>query len=292
MASISLKQLEAFAQVAKLGSFKNAAAVLNTTQPNISNRINTLENRLGQIIMERDAGSVRLTPIGKQLLGKTQDVLSAVDNLMVAAENPSLFEGVLRLGVTETIAHSWLGEFLNAYSAEFHHITVDLTVDLSEALATMLTKGIIDLSFQSGPFDQETTQQVRLGDVPLVWVASPDMKLKGMKISSEMMSEIVILSHARNTVPFQQTEKHFADLKQPVRLVPSTSLAACLHMTLQGLGVACLPRAIVEDPLKAGTLHLLNYHWAPDDLKFEARIKDANAPHHVNEAIRLAAETV
>lgn len=52
MAQINLKQIEAFVQVADLGSFRRAADRLNTTQPNISTRIQALETQLGLSLME------------------------------------------------------------------------------------------------------------------------------------------------------------------------------------------------------------------------------------------------
>ena len=58
---INLKQLEAFVWVADLGSFRKAADRLNTTQPNVSSRIALLEGAMKRKLMERDAGSVRLT---------------------------------------------------------------------------------------------------------------------------------------------------------------------------------------------------------------------------------------
>ena len=73
----NLKHIEAFLAVADLGSFRRAAERLNTTQPNISNRISQLEDRLGLRLMERDAGSVRLTPRGQALLAPARQVLGA-----------------------------------------------------------------------------------------------------------------------------------------------------------------------------------------------------------------------
>lgn len=55
--------------MANLDSFRRAAERLNTTQPNISNRIAQREAQLGVVLMERDAGSVRLTRKGKALPG-------------------------------------------------------------------------------------------------------------------------------------------------------------------------------------------------------------------------------
>jgi len=288
MAQISLKQLEAFVQVAKQGSFKRAAIALNTTQPNVSARISNLELQLNQTIMERDPGSVHLTAVGAELLVKSQKVLSAVEELIILAETPNLFQGVMRLGVTETIAHSWLSDFLNKFNHAFNNVTVDLTVDLSERLSAGLKNGSLDIAFQSGPFESKVAYSTDLGEVPLIWVASPSLANSEIKWTAEAISQYVILSHSKNTKPFQQLEKHFVKSGQRVRLVPSTSLAACLQMTLQGIGIACLPEAIVKNALETGELIRLDYQWTPDALKFEARINDAKTPHYVKEALKLA----
>ena len=82
---INLKQLEAFVWVADLGSFRKAADRLNTTQPNVSSRIALLEGAMKRKLMERDAGSVRLTSKGIQMLDYARKVLQAADAFADAA---------------------------------------------------------------------------------------------------------------------------------------------------------------------------------------------------------------
>ena len=99
--NFNLKQIEAFLWVSDLGSFRKAADRLNTTQPNISSRIAALESVLNVRLMERDAGSVRLTSKGREMLELAREILRTTDNFIEAASQSSLLNGVLRLGVTE-----------------------------------------------------------------------------------------------------------------------------------------------------------------------------------------------
>ncbi|MFD2854384.1 LysR family transcriptional regulator [Seohaeicola zhoushanensis] len=117
--AVTLKQLEAFVWIADLGSFRAAAERLNTTQPNISARIAALEEILNVTLMERDAGSVRLTPRGRDLLDHARAVLRQTEALIAASGQKALFDGTLRLGVTEMIVHTWLKDFLRALRAQF-----------------------------------------------------------------------------------------------------------------------------------------------------------------------------
>lgn len=291
MSSITLKQLEAFVQVAKLGSFRKAASALNTTQPNISARISKLEEQFGQTLMKRDPGSVALTNHGKHLLEKSQRVLTAVDDLLASTQSKTLFEGTLRVGVTETIAHSWLGEFLSSMAESFPNVTLELRVDISSELTRVLNENEIDLALQNGPFREESANPIHLGTYSLTWVAAPNYAMPEGKLSKQQIAEHSILSHSRDTAPFQQLEEHFRSTSIAARLVPSNSVTACLEMTRQGIGIACLPSAIVQGELDRGTLVELDYQWVPDSLKFEARYNQDFVSHYVKEAANIAAET-
>ncbi|MEM7318903.1 MAG: LysR family transcriptional regulator [Pseudomonadota bacterium] len=288
MAQISIKQLEALVQVADLGSFRRAADKLNTTQPNISSRISGLETQLGVRLMDRDAGSVRLTPMGDVLLPKARQILHALDDFLVSAENDALFEGVLRLGVTEMIVHSWLGTYLSAFKNRFPNIDIDLTVDLSASLSDALFSRSIDLALQSGPFNRQMSGSVALGSFGMAWVAAPALGFGSRVLSLADLAAYPLLTHARGTLPFEQLKDHVATSPETqVRLVPSTNMSACIQMTIEGLGVACLPEIMVRHEIASGDLVALRYLWCPDDLSFYARY-DETAPHYVIEAAQLA----
>ncbi len=284
---LNLKHIEAFVTVADLGSFRRAAERLNTTQPNISNRIAQLEAQLGVVLMERDAGSVRLTQKGKSMMDAARKVLAALDGFVAAADDDTLFRNTLRLGVSEMVAHTWLRPFLLAMKGRFPNITVELTVDLSANLTKALFDHDLDLAFQNGPFDRTTRYSLTLGQSPYVWIAAPDLDLPHGALGPQDIFRHPILTHARGTVPFRQLEDHFRPLG-PARLVPSSNMSACLQMALDGLGIACLPRAMVTAPLAAGALRVLDYPWHPDALRFHARHDADPAAPFVTEAALLA----
>ena len=89
---ITLKQLEAFCFVVDTGTFRAAAVALATTQPNISSRISTLETTLDMTLFHRDAGSVRLTEKGQDLLAHAREVLRASEALLESAGRQELIE--------------------------------------------------------------------------------------------------------------------------------------------------------------------------------------------------------
>ena len=246
---------------------------------------------LGVVLMERDAGSVRLTAAGVQLLEHAREVLRSVECFIEAVDEDSLVDGVLRLGVTEMVVHTWLRDFLKRFKQRFPKVLVELTVDLSVNLEKELADRTIDLAFQSGPFKQMTSGSEKLGSYPMIWVASPATGLSAnAELNSEDLSKFPILTHARNTRPYEEIVAHFANnSKVKVRVVPSTNLAACLQMTIDGYGVSALLAPMVEKEIAAGQLFQVNYSWLPSSLDFFARFHANKSPAMVAIAAEIAA---
>lgn len=82
----TLRQLEIFIEVARVGTFRGAARNLGLSQVAISDHIRQLEARLGAPLFERvTGGKPRLAPAGAQVIDHARNVLFACDALVDAA---------------------------------------------------------------------------------------------------------------------------------------------------------------------------------------------------------------
>ena len=286
---ISLKQIQAFVKVAELSSFRGAADLLHTTQPNISQRITALEAALGKPLFHRQGQKIVLTEKGAQLLPYAQKVLAQLSAFIAEAEAGHLHEGVLRLGVTELIVHRWLANFLQAFRDAFPKIVVELEVDISANLSPRLHDRQLDLTFQSGPFQRQLSGEIALGAYDMCWVTSPLLGLANRASLSEL-PDMVVMTHAKGTKPFAQIRDYLSAHKAThLRLSPSSNMIACREMAASQLGVACLPYALVMDFIDQGLLEKVDFDWVPDPLHFAARFHDEDCPLYVKEAARLGA---
>lgn len=276
--------------VSDLGSFRKAAEQLNTTQPNISSRISSLEQILGVKLMERDAGSVRLSSKGKQLLDYARQVITSVDSFVEVAEAQELYDGVVRLGVTEMIAHTWLNRFLKEFKQLYPNTLIELIVDLAANLEKELFENNVDLTFQSGPFVHAVNGNLELGEFPMVWVASAESDLsKKRGVRAEDLCGQPIITHAKNTLAYQEIAAHFSvGANSTIRLVPSSNLMVSVQMVADGYGTGVLLKPLVEEHLKAGSLVELDYKWRPNRLAFFARFNAERASTVVTKAALLA----
>ncbi|WP_253276947.1 LysR family transcriptional regulator [Ruegeria sp. 6PALISEP08] len=288
---ITLKQLEAFAFVVDTGTFRAAATALGTTQPNISSRISALEMALDVALLYRDAGSVRLTEKGRELLVLTRDILRAGEALLEAAGRQELIEERLRLGVTELVACTWLQTFLRLLRQEYPNLRVELEVDLSLQIEERLREGRIDLALQNGPFAFQATGEQALAEEPYVWVANTDLanELAGGASVARFFDKAV-LTHARHTSAARALHELAATGGYDAgKIIHSSALSACLPMVNEGLGVALLPRSLVSEEMKDGRLQSLKSDWIAPPLSFFARFNADRAPRFVAKACEIAA---
>ena len=291
--NINFKQIEAFVLVADLGSFRLAAERLNTTQPNISTRISNLEAMIGSTLMERDAGSVRLTAKGRELLEKGRQIIRSAEIFIDTAGHALLTESTIKLGVTEMIVHTWLPEWFRTVNENYPNLKVELTVDMSVNLKSALHSRSIDIAFQNGPFERQMSGSEKLGRFPYMWVGAPRLKITRTRSPNiDAMLAQTILSHGRQTDQYQQIEsyfsKHSSKMGKRPNIVASSNMAPCVHMALQGMGISALPVAITRPHITDGSLKAVKFPWVPKPLEFFARYDADTVSSVVTDLARMA----
>src|SRR5680860_452071 len=284
---MNFKQLEAFVWVATMGSFRRTAERLHTTQPNISVRISRLEDILGVKLFERDAGSVTLTPEGQKLLDYAKNILAATDELARQAESTIEVPGVIRLGITEMVVETWLGTFLDVVKSHHPNLVIELTVDLTVNLRTKLVERSLDIAFLNGPISDFNISNTDLGLSPFAWISSPSIDSPMNTIDD--LARHPILTHGRNTRPYTEVANYFREnCDQPVRLVPSTHLSACLQMTISGFGISVLPRPLIQQPINEGSVVEIPFDWTPTPLTLTASYPYTPTNLMINKIAELA----
>src|SRR5437016_9803798 len=79
LAGMELRQLRYFVTVAEEGNISRAAQKVFLTQPALSRQIKALEESIGQLLLDRQAHSIRLTPAGQTLLQEARELLRHAD---------------------------------------------------------------------------------------------------------------------------------------------------------------------------------------------------------------------
>ena len=268
---VDFKSIETFLWVVTLGSFRGAAQRLNTTQPAISQRIAQLEREMGVKLLSREHRMASPTPSGRQLMVYAEKLIGLRSEMMAEVGDRSATRGVMRLGVAETIVHTWLSRLIKSVNTAYPNLSLEIEVDITPNLSARLLAQEIELAFVLGPLSISSVRNRPLCDYPIGFLASPSLGLGNGPLTVHDLAKFPIITFPRKTQPYEIVRSLFnrPDLP-PIRLHASASLATVIHMAIEGLGIAVIPTAIVENELADGRLQLLSTDLKISPLTFSA----------------------
>ncbi|MEA2831459.1 MAG: hypothetical protein QOF22_2207 [Bradyrhizobium sp.] len=256
---VDFKSIETFLWVVTLGSFRGAAQRLNTTQPAISQRIAQLEREMGVKLLNRDHRVASLTPSGRQMMVYAEKLIGLRSEMMAEVGDRSAMRGVMRLGVAETIVHTWLPRLIKSVNTAYPNLSLEIEVDITPALSARLLAQEIELAFVLGPLSASSVRNRVLCDYPIGFLASPALGLGENSLTVRDLAKFPIITFPRKTQPYEIVRSLFnRPGLPPIRLHASASLATVIHMAIEGLGIAVIPTAIVENELADGRLQQLS----------------------------------
>lgn len=277
---IDLRTLETFYMVAQTGGFHRAAEKLNTTQPAVSARIAQLEQELKVRLLERDKRGSHLTPKGRELLVYVERMMALRTEMVLAIAGRDGLGGTVQLGVSDTIAHTWLPDLLKRLNHEYPSITLEISVDGSANLASALVEGSINVALLIGPVNVGNAANLPLCDYPISWIVPAQSPLTSNSAALEDVAAFPIITFARRTQPYWQLRELFEKAHlHKVRIFANSSLSSIIRMTIDGIGVAAIPRQVVGEQLAAGQLRIVETGDDMPVLSFTASFfKRANMP--------------
>ncbi|CAM3731772.1 LysR family transcriptional regulator [Castellaniella denitrificans] len=251
---INLRSLEIFYWAVQLKSFSRAAEKLNTTQPTISQRIAGLEEQFGMRLVNRATKPFSLTESGRALLAHAELILRQVAKLEHDLGLSGRVPRTIRLGVSETIVHTWLARFLEESHRCFPNIDFDITVDVTPSMMSTLQAGEIDIALMLGPANDDKIACVHLVDYPLQFYAAPGF-VRGNRLTIEELKRLPIITYPRNAYPFSHLrEQLFRLTDQTPRIFTNSSLATIERMAADRIGVALVAQHAFSLSLVRGAL--------------------------------------
>ncbi len=270
---MTLKQLEALYWVSRLGSFTAAAERLHSTQSAISMRIRDLEETLGVELFDRTVRSARLTAKGQELVGYAERLLALTAEIHARVSDPKVISGVVRVGVAEYVALTWLPDLVRELNVRYPRVTLELSVDLTLSQLDKLRGGEIDLALVPGPVEQPGVRNVPLGRVEFAWMASPSLRIPAQRLTPSDLDNWPILTLSKASNLFLKLDRWFGESGAVGRRANMcNSLSVLATWTIAGLGISYLPVRHFAEDVAAGRLRMLDVAPTLPDLEYFAAL--------------------
>ncbi len=250
MEHMELQQLRYFVAVADTGTFTAAARDLHVAQPSISKQVRKLEAELGAVLLERGKAGIALTDAGEILLPWAKRVLADVDGARSEVAGLATLErGRLSVGATPSVSTVLLPRVLATFHSSHPGVTLSVIEAGSRDLVDRLASGELDLAMVILPVPREelfeTIPLLREELVLAVSKRHPLATRKTVRVSELRGVPLVMFRdgydlRSATIAACEQAGFH------PTFAIEGAEMDGVLRMAAAGVGVAVVPRMVVE----------------------------------------------
>jgi len=175
-----MQSLRLFCEVVRHQSFSRAAVNQGITQSAASQRIGSLEKRLGVTLLDRSVRPLAMTEAGKIFFEEVLSILDRFDQLQsrLGAFQPKL-TGQVRVAAIYSAGVDLLRHIEKSFAAEYSNISIDIRYRRPQGIHDAVRAGQCDLGILSYPQRWRDVAFIPLRDEPMAVVCSPRHPLAG-----------------------------------------------------------------------------------------------------------------
>ena len=257
---MEIRNLNTFLQVASMKNFTKAAREMGYSQSNVSAQIKKLEEELGQPLFDRIGKNVFLTTYGEALLPYAREAVSAIYNIENLMREKDRLEGVIKIGITDSLSELLLEKALVSYHEDFPRVRLEFSTDPAASLLDQLQEGILDAACLIGD-PLSSGKYTVLYSVPsdIVIVANsahPLSQKKSISVSDIPGSELILMEGSASYS--RQFQNYIAE--QGIQLEPFLRLQSAdtaRRLVENNNFISILPSYTVARSVMEGKLRIL-----------------------------------
>jgi DNA-binding transcriptional LysR family regulator len=254
------RQLAAFCAVVERSSFSQAADQLGVTQPAVSLQIRSLEQRLGQQLLDRSGRRVEPTEAGLRLYRGAQRLLALEQQVLaeLGQEAEGELSGRLEIGASTGPGGSVLPVLLGEFQQLHPQVHVALTVSDTHTVVDQVARRELELGVVGVASRQRGVSFEPLYRDEVVLAVPADHRRAGKSMTiDELKAEPLVLMQEGAGIrqmiddELRQLGLRLRDLNVKLELGLQESARAAV---LAGVGATFISRIAIEGDLDAGAL--------------------------------------
>lgn len=278
-----LPKLLVFAEIAKRGSFTQAAEALGISKSAVSQQLSQLEVELGTRLLNRTTRGVSATALGEALLQRCallQDQVDLIfDDINSAENNPA---GRFAITFPHALEESVVLPALEQLCIEFPRLEPELVV--SDASMDLVANNL-DLAIHAGELADSSYRALPVGTTTEVFCATPLYlnRVPEPKTAEDLCKLRFIASSWQNaTMSVLNLRNNQRTEVQLQRFARANTLPGALAMALRHMGFVLLPDFVARPLIKSGELvHIVSDFSGPLWPVYTLHAYQADKPVHV-----------
>ncbi len=266
MRNLSLKQLQAVAAVARLGTMTRAAQELNVTSAALYARIRQLEEEAGLLLFDRTPTGLRPTDAGREMLWAIDSINTVLES---CADRLEILKGGsggrVAMGVVSTAKYFAPG-IISGFVASHPAVEINLTVGNRSHMVEALRNYEIDFAIMGRPPRDFAIEAELFGPHPIVLIAAPNHPFAGRTglTRADLIEEsFLVREEGSGTRTVFEEFMNGIMIKRARLGIDSGSNETIKQAVMAGLGIALISAHTVAAELESGRLTLLDVQGLP-----------------------------
>lgn len=255
--NVTLRQIQAFVLVARLGSFTRAAQAMHLTQSALSLLVREFEGAIESRLFDRTTRAVTLTVVGSDLFPRAERILADLDSAISGVDKLMARErGRVVVAAPLLLSSTYLPPLLAAFFAKYPGIEVVLQDTLPSQVLPLVRGGAADVGIGTFASDEVDVRRTLLFSEAMVAAFPAGHAFSRLQqLTWADVAQEPVLALSRGSVFRDLTEAGFAAAGLILKPAREANYAGSLiGMVDAGLGVAILPGYAVKltDPARIG----------------------------------------
>jgi len=270
---MDFRQLESFVAIAKHGSFTRAAEELYLTQPTLTGHIQSIENELATVLLNRCGKSVTLTEAGRVLYSHAVNILNMREQALFSlAQYEGKLEGELAIASSTVPQRYFLPGLLSTFGCRYPGIRYVLKQFDSRGVIDAIISGSMDFGFVGTGTSYPELEMLKLCEDRLVLISSGKEKFQHFEgdavVWDKIKEERFILREEGSGTrelfinALKQRDIDIKDIDVVASIENPDTIKQCVR---EGLGVAVVSERSVQQETDLGLLK--GYYISDLDLR-------------------------
>jgi DNA-binding transcriptional LysR family regulator len=261
MIPMNMNHFYYFYEIARRGSFTEAARSLMVSQSSLSIQMKSFESSLGTKLFNRRRGGVELTESGQAALQAATKIFGEAERLLdTLREAEHAVKGAVSIATVNSIGIYILPEILKRFKESYPEVRMAIEFKHAKEVIATAQRGGVDVAIITWLRKYPSLTSIPLQKNKMFLVASPDhpLALKD-SVRPHDLEKHSFLAYEAGTPTRMMIDALFKRMSLEIEYAMETSNVATMkHMAMAGLGLAFLPEGAVGLEIRQGLLKRLS----------------------------------
>jgi len=254
---MQIEALKVYCDVVRFHSFSRGAEENGVLQSSASQAVQTIEENLGVMLIDRSRRPWAVTEEGKVFYEGCREVVDRYFELVARVKNRrTTVDSVIRVAAIYSVNFADMGSYVKRFAQLHPEAKVEVEYAHPDRVCERVLSDEVNLGILSYPAERKGVSVIPWREEPMVLACRPGHRLARLKkLDVKQLADETLVGFDTELVIWKKIDRFLKERSvEPNVMLRFDNIEAIKRAVEAGSGVALLPRPTLEHELELGTL--------------------------------------